>query len=331
MNEKSVFSFTVDRDGERLDVFLTDALQQTDEVFTRSFVRRRIDEGRVQVNGKTVKAGHRLRVGEKVTLPLPEPKVLEAEAQDIPIDIVYEDTDLAVINKAQGMVVHPAPGHESDTLVNALMYHVQDLAGIGGVLRPGIVHRIDKDTSGLLCIAKNDAAHQHLSAQIKAKTAQRVYVAIVSGNIEKRIEREGDGGWLRIETRIGRSSHDRKKMAVVHNVRTGREAVTYVRLLERYERFCLVQCRLETGRTHQIRVHLAYIGHPVAGDPLYGGKKNDLALPGQALHAAEMNVTHPKTGEELHFRVPPPQIFLNCVGKLRKMQGLPSKDERLGW
>lgn len=286
--------------GIRLDKALADLTE-----LSRSQANEAIKNGNILVNGKAVKAKYSVKEGDLVTYDLPEPEVLEYEAEDIPLDIVYEDDDIAVVNKPQGMVVHPSVGHTSGTLVNALMYHIHDLSSINGVVRPGIVHRIDKDTSGLLMIAKNDRAHQALAEELKDKKSLRKYLAIVHGNISN------DRGV--IEAPIGRSEKDRKKQAVMAK---GKPAVTHFKVLERFGNYTLVELTLETGRTHQIRVHMAYIGHPVAGDPLYGPRKT-LKGNGQFLHAQTLGFTHPTTGESLRFSVEPPAIFQETLENLR--------------
>lgn len=286
--------------GIRLDKALADLTE-----LSRSQANEAIKNGNILVNGKAVKAKYSVKEGDLVTYDLPEPEVLEYEAEDIPLDIVYEDDDVAVVNKPQGMVVHPSVGHTSGTLVNALMYHIHDLSSINGVVRPGIVHRIDKDTSGLLMIAKNDRAHQALAEELKDKKSLRKYLAIVHGNISN------DRGV--IEAPIGRSEKDRKKQAVTAK---GKPAVTHFKVLERFGNYTLVELTLETGRTHQIRVHMAYIGHPVAGDPLYGPRKT-LKGNGQFLHAQTLGFTHPTTGERLRFSVEPPAIFQETLENLR--------------
>lgn len=286
--------------GIRLDKALADLTE-----LSRSQANEAIKNGNILVNGKAVKAKYSVKEGDLVTYDLPEPEVLEYEAEDIPLDIVYEDDDVAVVNKPQGMVVHPSVGHTSGTLVNALMYHIHDLSSINGVVRPGIVHRIDKDTSGLLMIAKNDRAHQALAEELKDKKSLRKYLAIVHGNIPN------DRGV--IEAPIGRSEKDRKKQAVTAK---GKPAVTHFKVLERFGNYTLVELTLETGRTHQIRVHMAYIGHPVAGDPLYGPRKT-LKGNGQFLHAQTLGFTHPTTGESLRFSVEPPAIFQETLENLR--------------
>lgn len=286
--------------GIRLDKALADLTE-----LSRSQANEAIKNGNILVNGKAVKAKYSVKEGDLVTYDLPEPEVLEYEAEDIPLDIVYEDDDVAVVNKPQGMVVHPSVGHTSGTLVNALMYHIHDLSSINGVVRPGIVHRIDKDTSGLLMIAKNDRAHQALAEELKDKKSLRKYLTIVHGNISN------DRGV--IEAPIGRSEKDRKKQAVMAK---GKPAVTHFKVLERFGNYTLVELTLETGRTHQIRVHMAYIGHPVAGDPLYGPRKT-LKGNGQFLHAQTLGFTHPTTGESLRFSVEPPAIFQETLENLR--------------
>ena len=287
--------------GIRLDKAWADLTE-----LSRSQANEAIKNGNILVNGKAVKAKYSVKEGDLVTYDLPEPEVLEYEAEDIPLDIVYEDDDVAVVNKPQGMVVHPSVGHTSGTLVNALMYHIHDLSSINGVVRPGIVHRIDKDTSGLLMIAKNDRSHQALAEELKDKKSLRKYLAIVHGNISN------DRGV--IEAPIGRSEKDRKKQAVTAK---GKPAVTHFKVLERFGNYTLVELTLETGRTHQIRVHMAYIGHPVAGDPLYGPRKT-LKGNGQFLHAQTLGFTHPTTGESLRFSVEPPAIFQETLENLRR-------------
>lgn len=286
--------------GARLDKALADL---TD--LSRSQANDEIKKGTVLVNGEPVKAKYTVKEGDIISYQLPEEEILDYEAEDFPIDIVYEDEDLAIINKAQGMVVHPSAGHSSGTLVNALLYHIKDLSTINGVVRPGIVHRIDKDTSGLLMIAKNDKAHHILADELKAKKSLRKYLAIVHGNLPN------DRGM--IEAPIGRSEKDRKKQAVTAK---GKDAITRFQVVERFGDFTLVELSLETGRTHQIRVHMAYIGHPVAGDPLYGPRKT-LAGNGQFLHAQTLGFTHPSTGEMVTFTAEPPIIFRQTLEKLR--------------
>lgn len=287
--------------GNRLDKALADLT-----TLSRSQANEEIKKGTVLVNGKAAKAKYAVKVGDVITYEIPEDEILDYEAEDIPLDIIYEDEDVAVINKPQGMVVHPSAGHTSGTLVNALMYHIKDLSTINGVVRPGIVHRIDKDTSGLLMIAKNDISHKALAEELKDKKSLRKYLAIVHGNLPN------DRGM--IETPIGRSEKDRKKQAVTAK---GKEAVTRFQVLERFGNYTLVELTLETGRTHQIRVHMAYIGHPVAGDPLYGPRKT-LKGQGQFLHARTLGFTHPRTGEVMTFTAEAPAIFQERLEELRQ-------------
>ncbi|WP_205015642.1 RluA family pseudouridine synthase [Streptococcus porcinus] len=292
---------TIKEAGLRLDKALANV---TD--LSRSQANEQIKKGLVLVNGQVVKAKYSVKSGDDITYQLPEEEVLDYKAENLPIDIIYEDSDLAIVNKAQGMVVHPSAGHSSGTLVNALMYHIKDLSSINGVVRPGIVHRIDKDTSGLLMVAKNDKAHQVLAEELKAKKSLRKYLAIVHGNLPN------DRGM--IEAPIGRSEKDRKKQSVTVK---GKDAVTRFTVLERFGDYTLLELTLETGRTHQIRVHMAYIGHPVAGDPLYGPRKT-LKGEGQFLHAQTLGLTHPTSGELMTFTAEPPAIFLKTLAHLRK-------------
>lgn len=272
---------------------------------SRSQLQKWIEDGNVTVNGEPVKPKYKLAVGDKVVVQPEKPQKIDLEPENIPLDIVYEDDDVIVVNKPQGMVVHPAPGHPNHTLVNALLYH-SPLSTIKGEFRPGIVHRIDKDTSGLLMIAKNDLAHRSLAAQLKAKTNEREYVALVHGVIK---EERGT-----IDAPLGRSKKDRKKQAVVED---GRHAVTHFKVLERFQHYTLVSCRLETGRTHQIRVHMKYIGHPLAGDPLYGPRKT-LPSNGQYLHARLLGFKHPRTGKQMTFTSPLPEYFQKMIDHLEK-------------
>ncbi|WP_270529776.1 RluA family pseudouridine synthase [Limosilactobacillus vaginalis] len=272
---------------------------------SRSQLQKWIEDGNVTVNGEKVKPKYKLAVGDRVVVQPEKPQKIDLEPENIPLDIVYEDDDVIVVNKPQGMVVHPAPGHPNHTLVNALLYH-SPLSTINGEFRPGIVHRIDKDTSGLLMIAKNDLAHRSLAAQLKAKTNEREYVALVHGVIK---EARGT-----IDAPLGRSKKDRKKQAVVED---GRHAVTHFKVLERFQHYTLVSCRLETGRTHQIRVHMKYIGHPLAGDPLYGPRKT-LPGNGQYLHARLLGFKHPRTGKQMTFTSPLPEYFQKMIDHLEK-------------
>ncbi len=294
-----------DAAGERIDKFLSEELSER----SRSFLQKLIKEQYVKVNDKPVKASYRLVFGDLVSILFPEPEKPDIAAEDIPLDILYEDDDIIVINKPKQMVVHPAPGHYSGTLVNALLYHCRDnLSGINGTLRPGIVHRIDMDTTGSLVICKNDAAHQSLSAQLKEHSIHRIYEAVIHGNLKE------DSG--RIDAPIGRHPTERKKMSTM--AKSAREAVTHYQVLERFGQFTYIQCRLETGRTHQIRVHMASIGHPLLGDAVYGPKKCPfLKLTGQTLHARTLGFVHPKTGEYVEFHAPLPDYFSHILHVLR--------------
>ncbi len=288
--------------GQRLDAFIAGETS-----FSRSAVQRMIDSGDVLLNMKEAPSKAKVKAGDEVSVTPPMPEITDILPQDIPLDIVYQDADIAVINKPKGMVVHPAAGNPDGTLVNAIMYHIKDLSGIGGEVRPGIVHRIDRMTSGLLVIAKNDNAHVFLSDQLKTHAVSRVYYALCEGNF-----REDSGT---VDAPIARHRTDRKKMAVDPN---GRSAVTHWRVLERFGDMTLLRVELETGRTHQIRVHMAYIKHPIVGDEVYGHAKNSLGIVGQALHAGELRLTHPATGEEMVFTAPLPEEFMNALEKLRK-------------
>ena len=288
--------------GVRLDAFLS-----ADGALTRSQAARLIAEGRVRVNGKPAAKSARLSGGETITVDVPQLRETAMPPQDIPLDVVYEDDDVIVVNKPTGLVVHPAPGHPDGTLVNALLHHCGDsLSGIGGEKRPGIVHRIDRDTSGLIVAAKNDAAHLALSAQLKDHSLSRTYECLVTGNMKQ------DSGT--VDAPIGRSSADRKKMAVVP---TGRRAVTHWEVVARYPGVTHLRCRLETGRTHQIRVHMAYIGHPILGDTVYGAKKPVPGLTGQCLHATGLRFIHPRTGEPVELHCPLPPEFTAMLQKLQ--------------
>ena len=284
--------FTADRAGERLDLFLVRRLPD----LSRSYAQRLIAYGQVTVDGTARKANYKLRGGEEIVCTMPPAEEIEICAEDIPLDILYEDADIIVVNKARGMVVHPAAGIYTGTLVNALLWHCHDLSGINGALRPGIVHRLDKDTSGVMVAAKNDMAHHYLARQIRDKDARREYRAIVHGNI---VPRAGV-----ITGDIGRHPTDRKKMAIVRE--NGKPATTHFEVLERFGSYTYVSCRLETGRTHQIRVHMTSIGHPLVGDPKYTAKKNPFAIVGQALHSLTLSLTHPRTGTEMTFTAPLP-------------------------
>ena len=297
--------FTAESDRERLDVFLSEKLG-----VTRSAAKKLIDGGAVTVCGKPAKAGRPVKAGETVGADVPEPKKLDLAPEDIPVGIVYEDEDIAVIDKPQGLTVHAGNGHLSGTLVNALLYRLNSLSSINGVVRPGIVHRIDKDTSGLLVVAKNDAAHLSLSKQIAQKTCAREYLALCEG-----IFKEDQGT---ADTYIGRHPTDRVKMAVLPEGK-GRRAITHFEVVKRYKRgYTLVRFSLETGRTHQIRVHCKYLGHPIVGDPVYGIKKQRFELNGQLLHAFRLSLDHPKTGERMTFESPLPDYFQRVLGILEK-------------
>lgn len=296
--------FVDGEDNERLDLYLAQELND----MSRSYIQKLIKEGLVKVNNKLVKPKYIVSEGDYIQVYLPEPKKLEIKPENIPIDIVYEDEDVAVVNKPQGMVVHPAPGNYSGTLVNALLYHLSSLSSINGIIRPGIVHRIDKDTSGLLMVAKNNLAHEELSKQLKAHTINRIYYALVDGNIK---EESGT-----INAPIGRHPIDRKKMAVTDI--NSREAITHFKVLERFGQYTLIQAKLETGRTHQIRVHMSYINHPVTGDPVYGGKNQKFNTEGQLLHAKTIGFIHPRTGEYLEFDSPLPEHFTRVLNILRR-------------
>lgn len=285
--------------GKRFDAYLAQELE-----LSRAFAKQLIEEAHAVVNERPVKPNYRLKEGDQIRVELTAQEELRAVPEDIPLDILYEDKDIIVINKPRGMVVHPAPGNPDGTLVNALLYHCRgELSGINGVIRPGIVHRLDKDTSGVMVAAKTDEAHHGLAAQIKAHTAHRTYWALVHGNI---VEDRGI-----VDASLGRHPKDRIKMAVV--AKGGREAVTHFHVLKRYGDLTWVECKLETGRTHQIRVHMAYIQHPVVNDPLYGYKKDHFPIEGQALHSHSLDLVHPVTGENMHFEAPAPADFLACL------------------
>ncbi|EOB3455526.1 RluA family pseudouridine synthase [Enterococcus hirae] len=293
---------TIQTETGRIDKVLTGLFND----YSRSQIQLWLKDGAVSVNGQVVKANYKVKKNDEIVIAVPEPETLSIEAEDIPLEIVYEDEVVAVVNKPQGMVVHPSAGHPNGTMVNALMYHVKDLSSINGVIRPGIVHRIDKDTSGLLMVAKNDLAHESLAKQLKDKTSLRKYVALVHGVIP---HEKGT-----INAPIGRSKVNRKMQAVRED---GKPAVTHFNVLERFNDFTLVELTLETGRTHQIRVHMKYIGYPLAGDPVYGPSKT-LKGNGQFLHAKLLGFTHPITGQKMVFEAPLPTIFEKTLEKLRK-------------
>lgn len=302
MSEVVQVTVSEEQKSERIDKFVAGVNNE----WSRSQVQQWIKDGVVMVNGKDVKGNYKVKTNDEITVTIPEPESLDILPEDMNLEIYYEDSDVLVVNKPRGMVVHPAPGHTSGTLVNGLMYHCKDLSGINGVMRPGIVHRIDKDTSGLLMVAKNDLAHEALVNQLVAKTVTRRYQAIVHGVIPH------DKGT--IDAPIGRDKQDRQSMTVDEK---GKHAVTHFRVLERFNNFTHVECQLETGRTHQIRVHMKYIGYPLVGDPKYGPKKT-FDINGQALHAGILGFIHPRTGEYLEFEAPVPQIFADLLNDLRK-------------
>lgn len=301
--EEEILSIVAEESGERIDALLARMIPD----LSRSAAQRLIEQGAVLLEGRPIQKNTRCQAGESITIVLPETEEVDLVPQDLPLDIVYEDADLIVVNKARGMVVHPAPGHPDRTLVNALLWHCGDsLSGIGGEKRPGIVHRIDRDTSGLLIVAKNDFAHQALSAQLADRSLSRVYEAVVRGRL-----REESGT---VDRPIGRHPTDRKRMAVTE--KNGRPAVTHWEVLERYNGYTRVRCRLETGRTHQIRVHMASIGHPLLGDGVYGAPSPEKGLEGQCLHARELKFIHPRTGECLQFKTELPGWFSEVLTRL---------------
>ena len=300
--------FTVEnQEGERIDRYLSEEMEDR----SRSYIQKLIKDQYVIVNQKPVKANYRLSLGDMVEITLPEAKEPDIIPENIPLDILYEDQDIIIVNKPKQMVVHPAPGHYSGTLVNALMYHCgQELSGINGTMRPGIVHRIDMDTTGSLIICKNDMAHQSLSEQLKVHSIKRVYVAIVHGNIKE------DNGT--VNSPIGRHPTERKKMSI--HTKNGRNAITHYKVLERFGEYTYIQCELETGRTHQIRVHMSSIGHPLVGDQVYGPRKCPFPkLQGQTLHAKTLGIIHPRTGEYLEINAPLPDYFIELLDRLRNI------------
>ncbi len=302
-----LLEFTADNGetGVRIDRCLSDKYED----LSRSYLQKLLKEQGITVNGKPVKANYKLQTGDQVQITVPDLSEPDILPENIPLDILYEDEDILVVNKPKGMVVHPANGHTCGTLVNAILYHCQgNLSGINGVMRPGIVHRIDKDTTGALLVCKNDTAHRDLAQQLKDHSIKRRYRAIVWGNIK---EEEGT-----IEGPIGRHPVDRKKMAI--NYKNGKDAVTHYKVLERFGNATYIECRLETGRTHQIRVHMTSIGHPLLGDEIYGSGKNPYHLQGQTLHAMILGFVHPRTGKYMEFSAPLPEYFVNLLEKLRK-------------
>lgn len=301
MNQVNI-AVSEEQTSERLDKFLS----TTEPEWSRTQVQQWVKDGLIEVNGKQVKANYKVQPGDQIKVEIPDPEVLDIEAEPMDLDIYYEDADVLVVNKPRGMVVHPAPGHVSGTLVNGLMAHCTDLSGINGVMRPGIVHRIDKDTSGLLMVAKNDMAHESLVNQLVAKTVTRKYTAVVHGIIQH------DTGT--IDAPIGRDKKDRQSMTVTKE--SAKQAVTHFDVIERFEDFTVVECRLETGRTHQIRVHMKYIGYPLAGDPKYGPRKT-VDFNGQLLHAGVLGFDHPRTGEYIEFTAPIPADMQAFIDSLR--------------
>lgn len=291
--------------GTRVDVFLSSELG-----FSRSNIQKLIENGKILLANKNLKANYKVKTGDVFKIIPQEPILLDVKPENLPLDIIYEDEDVVVVNKARGMVVHPAAGNFTGTLVNALLYHCKNLSTINGVIRPGIVHRLDKDTSGIMIVAKNDISHISLSEQIQSKSAQRDYLAIVRGNIKE------DKG--HVETLIARDIKDRKKMAVVKQ--NGRRAVTEYEVLERFGKYTIVKCHLLTGRTHQIRVHMEYIGHPLVGDPKYSPMKTPFAIKGQALHSERLCFTHPKTGKVMELKAPLPEDMHKIATRLRNGQ-----------
>lgn len=302
MTIDEVLTVTEEYDGLRLDLYLVQEM----ECYSRSFFQNLIKEGSVTINGKPIKPNYKVSSGDEVEIRLPVPTEMTLEPENIELDIVYQDDDIVVVNKPQGMVVHPAPGNYTGTLVNALLYHVKTLSGINEDTRPGIVHRIDKDTSGLLVVAKNDRSHVELAKQLKEKKVLRQYYALVINNINS------DNGT--VDAPIGRHPVNRKKMAVVSS---GRNAVTHYKVIERFGQYTLIEAQLETGRTHQIRVHMAHIGHPVVGDPVYGPAKQKFTLNGQTLHARRLGLVHPSTGQYMEFQAPIPEYFEKLLKILR--------------
>lgn len=301
-DEREILTITENEAGQRADVVLAAMLE-----LTRSNMQKLLDEGRAVKGTKVIKSNYKVKLGDEIIVTLPEPQPLDVQPENIPLDIIYEDEDVVVVNKTRGMVVHPAAGNYSGTLVNALLYHCKNLSGINGVIRPGIVHRLDKDTSGIMICAKNDAAHVSLSEQIQSKTAQRTYLAVVRGNIKT------DSGV--IETQISRDKDDRKKMAVVKE--GGRNAITEYEVVERFGKYTIVKCKLKTGRTHQIRVHMEYLGYPLVGDPKYSPMKTPFSINGQALHSLTLAFDHPRTGERMEFEAKLPEDLHKIVTRLR--------------
>ncbi len=294
-DENDELTILSDKENERIDLYVSGMLED----ISRSSVQKLIADGNITVNDKIVKSNYKIKQNDSIRITFPEPEALDIAAEDIPVDIVYEDDDLAVINKHQGMVVHPAPGHYSGTLVNGLMYHLKNLSSINGIMRPGIVHRLDMNTSGLMLVAKNDKSHNFLAKCLKDHSINRIYYALVEGNIRD------DSGV--IDAPLGRSEKDRKKRTVTY--KNSKNAVTNFWVIERYGKFTLIKLKLETGRTHQIRVHMKYIGHPVVGDDVYGSKTNKFGIKGQLLHSKSVGFVHPSTGEYMEFESDLPEYF----------------------
>ena len=300
IDENKELILVSDKESQRIDVFVSEKLGES-----RNFVQKLIADGNITVNEREVKANYKVKIGDIIKIMIPPPEILDVNAENIALDIVYEDNDLAVINKAQGMVVHPAPGHYSGTLVNGLMYHLKNLSTINGVMRPGIVHRLDKNTSGLMLVAKNDRAHNFLAKCLKEHSINRIYYALVEGNIK---EDEGE-----INAPLGRSEKDRKKRTVTN--KNSKEATTNYWVVERYGKYTLLKLKLKTGRTHQIRVHMKHIGHPVVGDDVYG-KSDKFGLEGQLLHSKILGFIHPSTGKYMEFESELPDYFLRLLNKM---------------
>ena len=299
---KKQFNVTEKNINQRLDMYIA----SLDLDFSRSMAQKLIENGQVLVNGKLPKASYKTKLGDRVEIEILEPKETNLEAQDIPLDIIYEDDDILVVNKQKGMVVHPGNGNLDGTLVNAVLNHCKcNLSGIGGEIRPGIVHRLDKDTSGLIVIAKNDKAHINLSKQIQDRKVKKIYTALVRGIIPE--------DTATIDMPIGRSNTDRKKMAVRKD---GKEAITHIKVIKRYEKYTLIRVKIDTGRTHQIRVHMAEIGYPVVGDEVYSNGKNEFNVHGQMLHSTSLDFIHPITGKQMHFEAPLPKYFEDVLNKL---------------
>lgn len=313
MVKKYCFLVSSEESGKRLDIFL----MEKNPDFSRSRLQALIAEGMIFLKGKKVKSNYRVKKGDQIFMEVPPPRKVTVEPENIPLPILYQDQDIVVVNKPVGMVVHPAAGHYQGTLVNALLFHCRDLSGVGGELRPGIVHRLDKDTSGILVAAKNDSAHHSLAHQLKKRSVKREYQALVHGRIKE--------NRATVDAPIGRHHKDRKKMAVTKG-RT-REAVTHFEVLERFDRYTYLRLKLETGRTHQIRVHMAYIGYPLLGDVQYGPLKNEFNQAGQALHAGTLGFIHPRSGNYMEFFAPLPEHFKRILSALRKGKVIQSPGE----